>query len=110
MDLQGYPHQLEYHRELAKGHRKHEYTELADDMGFILEHRAERRQAWTVRYATACAQDFLERRGVPSGTFLVTVYRLFPGERKHVITVRMNWEKAGHVPLEKVIAKPTIRT
>jgi hypothetical protein len=104
MDLWGYPHELEYRREQAKGHREHEYTELVDDMGFILEYRAERRQAWTVRYTTACAEDFLERKCAPSGTVLVTVYRLYPGERNHVVTVRMNWEKVGHLPLEKVVA------
>jgi hypothetical protein len=91
MDRWGYPHELEYRRELAKGHLKREYTELVDDMGFILEHRAERWKDWTVRYTTACAQDFLQRKRARSGTFLVTVYRLFPDERRHVVTVRMKW-------------------
>jgi len=41
MDRYGYPHELEYRRE-AGGKRVLEYTELVDDMGFVLEHRSER--------------------------------------------------------------------
>lgn len=87
----GYPHELEYRRERAKGLREHEYTELVDDMGFVFEHRAEIWKDWTVRYTTACAQDFLLRKRAKAGTFVVSVYRLFPHERTHVVTVRMAW-------------------
>ncbi|MCU1687212.1 MAG: hypothetical protein JWQ81_7951 [Amycolatopsis sp.] len=91
MDLWGYPHELEYRREERKGFREHEYTELVDDMGFVFEHRSELWKNWTVRYTTACAQDFLQRKHAPRGTFVVSLYRLFPGERRHVVTIRLKW-------------------
>jgi hypothetical protein len=91
MDRYGYPHELEYRREVAPGERVHEYTELVDDMGFVLEHRSERYEGWTVRYGTACAHDYLSRKRARAGTFLVSVYRLFPGRRDHVVTIRVNW-------------------
>jgi hypothetical protein len=81
MDQRGYPHELEHRRELAKGHREQEYTELVDDTGFILEHRAERLKEWTVRYTTACAQDFLQRQRARSGTVLSPCTGGFPTSR-----------------------------
>lgn len=60
-------------------------------MGFLLEHRAERWEGWTVRYSTACAQDFLRRKRARPGTFVVSVHRLFHAARKHVVTIRMRW-------------------
>lgn len=106
MDHWGYPHELEYHRELGKGRRQHEHTELVDDMGFLLEHRAERWEGWNVRYATACAQDFLARKRAYPGVFVVSVYRLFPDARKHVVTIRLDWpgKITRDLPSEKVTA------
>lgn len=102
MDRYGYPHELEYRREAGE-RRVHEYTELVDDMGFVLEHRSERYQGWTVRYGTACAHDYLSRKRAKPGTFVVSVYRLFPGRRDHVVTIRVSWPpKKGQVhPSEK---------
>jgi hypothetical protein len=82
-------------------------SELVDDMGFLLEHRSERYRGWTVRYGTACAHDYLSRKRARPGTFVVSVYRLFPGRRDHVVTVRVNWppKKAEVDPSEKVAAK-----
>lgn len=106
MDRFGYPHELEYRREIRTGERVHEYTELVDDMGFLLEHRRERYESWTVRYGTACAEDFLTRKRAKPGTFVVSVYRLFPGRRDHVVTVRLEWppKKSGIHPSEKPFA------
>jgi len=107
MDRFGYPHELEYRRELGAGERVHEYTEFVDDMGFLLEHRHERYQGWTVRYGTACAHDFLTRKRAKPGTFVVSIYRLFPERRDHVITIRVNWppKKSQVHPSEKRAAK-----
>ncbi|QRP45933.1 hypothetical protein [Amycolatopsis sp. FDAARGOS 1241] len=90
MDVWGYPHELEYRREVG-AMRVHEYTELVDDMGFVLEHRSERYAGWTVRYGAACAHDFLARQHAKPGSYVVSVFRLFPDARKHVVTLRMNW-------------------
>src|SRR4051794_41800465 len=87
MDRYGYPHELEYRREVAPGERVHEYTELVDDMGFVLEHRSERYQGWTVRYGTACAHDYLSRKRARPGGFVVSVYRLFPERREPARTI-----------------------
>ncbi|QWF84287.1 hypothetical protein [Amycolatopsis sp. CA-230715] len=90
--MDGYPHELEYRREHAKGIRELAYVELVDDMGFTMEHRAELRERWAVRYATACAEDFLARQRAKPGRFVVSVYRLRPEEpRHHLITIRLTW-------------------
>jgi hypothetical protein len=106
MDRYGYPHELEYRRE-AGDRRVHEYTELVDDMGFVLEHRSERYEGWTVRYGTACAHDYLSRKRARPGTFVVSVYRLRPGRRDHVVTIRLSWppKKSGVHPSEKAGAE-----
>ncbi len=111
MDSYGYPHELEYRREIAPGERVHEYTELVDDMGFVLEHRSHRYQGWTVRYGTACAYDYLFRKRARPGTFVVSVYRLFPERRDHVVTVRVNWppEKTGSSPVGKTGCRTTMK-
>ncbi|MFE0028415.1 hypothetical protein [Amycolatopsis sp. NPDC059021] len=98
MDVWGYPHQLEYYREVAKDRRVHEYTELVDDMGFVLEHHAERWKKWQVRYGTACAEDFLTRKCAKPGRFVVHIYRLFPDSRKHLVSLRMKWQPARPKP------------
>jgi len=102
----GYLHELVYHRELGKGRRQHEHTEFVDDMGFVLEHRAELWENWTVRYSTACALDFLDRKRAYPGTFLVSVYRLFPDARNHVVTIKLKWSGkiTRDLPSEKVAA------
>ncbi|GAA4550244.1 hypothetical protein [Amycolatopsis samaneae] len=98
MDVWGYPHEIEYHRETAKGERAHEYTELVDDMGFVFEHRAEHRERWAVSYGTACAQDFLARKRAEPGKFLVHIYRLFPDGRTHLVSLRTRWPPATRTP------------
>ncbi|MEV6440550.1 hypothetical protein [Amycolatopsis sp. NPDC051716] len=111
MDSYGYPHELEYLREVTPGERVHEYTELVDDMGFVLEHRSHRYQGWTVRYGTACAHDYLSRKRARPGTFVVSVYRLFPERRDHVVTIRVNWppEKTGSSPVGKTGCRTTMK-
>lgn len=101
MDTWGYPHELEYRREVPGGERVHEYTELVDDMGFVLEHRSDRYAGWTARYGAACAHDYLARKRAKAGTFLVSVYRLFPNYRTHVVAVRVKW------PAKKVEVHPS---
>ncbi|MQA09555.1 MAG: hypothetical protein GEU98_13585 [Pseudonocardiaceae bacterium] len=87
-----YVHHIEYRRELSKGRRIHEYTEYADDMGFCLEHRAERKQDWLVKYTRYCTEDFLGRMRAAPGTWVVSVYRACNGdERTHLVTIRMRW-------------------
>jgi hypothetical protein len=107
MDRYGYPHELEYRRELAPGERVHEYTELVDDMGFVLEHRHDRYEGWTVRYGTACAHDYLSRKRARPGIFVVSVYRLLLEGRDHVVTIRVSWPpKKGRIhPSEKSAAE-----
>ncbi|GAB3505634.1 hypothetical protein [Amycolatopsis cihanbeyliensis] len=92
MHIPGYPHEIEYRRERSKGYRDHLYTELADDMGFCLVHREDRKEAYLVGYATACAEDFLGRVNAPRGTWVVSVYRRWPEPaRDHVVTIRLRW-------------------
>jgi hypothetical protein len=100
MDSYGYPHELEYRRELGDG-RVHEYTELVDDMGFVLEHRHDRYAGWTARYGAACAHDYLFRKRARPGIFVVSVYRLRPDGREHVVTLRLSW------PPKKSVVHPS---
>ncbi|MGW4064697.1 hypothetical protein ACWEGE_40865 [Amycolatopsis sp. NPDC004747] len=110
MDRYGYPHELEYRREAGR-ERVLEYTELVDDMGFVLEHRSDRYRGWTVRYGTACAHDYLFRKRARPGTFVVSIYRLFPERREHVVTVRVNWppENPGSSPVGKPGRRTTMK-
>ncbi|MEV6827692.1 hypothetical protein [Amycolatopsis sp. NPDC051102] len=111
MGSEGYPHRLEYRREVAPGAWVHEYTELVDDMGFVMEHRRDRYRDWTVRYGTECACDFLFRRRARPGTFVVDIYRLFPGRCEHVVTVRVDWppEKTGSSPVGEPGCQATMK-
>ncbi|GAA1967251.1 hypothetical protein [Amycolatopsis minnesotensis] len=94
MKIWGYPHELEYRFESAKGFREHLYTERVDDMGFCLEHRDELREDWLVRYATACAEDYLGRQRAPCGMWVVSVYRETADGRDHLVTIRTRWTAA----------------
>lgn len=108
----GYPHELEYRFERAKGYREHLYTELVDDMGFVLEHRSAMWEGWLVRYTGACAEDYLRRVRAKHGVWLVSVYALLPPDhaRKHRITVRVRWnsQKVGSVPVGEVSRRTTM--
>ncbi|TCP46304.1 hypothetical protein EV191_114101 [Tamaricihabitans halophyticus] len=88
-----YRHDIEYRRELAKGHRVHTYTERAEDMGFCFSQPPGREQQWLVHYTRACAEDFLYRVEAPSGDWIVSVYRRPPDRsRQHIVTIRMRWQ------------------
>ncbi|MEC3982179.1 hypothetical protein [Amycolatopsis sp. H20-H5] len=92
-----YPHELRYQREQLLV-----YTEVVDDMGFVLETHRERKEAWLVRYTTGCAEDFLDRRCAKPGQYLVSVHRLSP-ERVHLVTVPL--KKVGIHPSENALAE-----
>ncbi|WP_157357366.1 hypothetical protein [Amycolatopsis nigrescens] len=93
-----------------KGDRAHEYTERVDDMGFCLEHRARLREQWLVRYATACAHDYLRRVCARPGSWVVSVYRGQGAGREHLVTVRTKWtpEKYPDSPVGKPVAPATM--
>ncbi|GAB3504706.1 hypothetical protein [Amycolatopsis cihanbeyliensis] len=99
----GYPHEIEYRHERARGYREHVYTERVDDMGFCLEHHKDRREAWLARYTGACAEDYFRRVRPRRGTWVVSVYRLLESDRMHLVTIRMTWpaRKSGDHPSEK---------
>ncbi|WP_179956650.1 hypothetical protein [Amycolatopsis anabasis] len=62
-----------------------------------------------MRYTTACAQDYLDRVAARAGTWLVSVYRLLGGERRHLVTVRMKREKLGDSPVGKSSPRTTMQ-
>ncbi|MQA11435.1 MAG: hypothetical protein GEU98_23360 [Pseudonocardiaceae bacterium] len=91
-----YPHEIEYCRELAKGHRVHEYTEYVDDQGFCFEHRAERQESYLAHYTRVCAEDYFARVRAAAGTWIVSAYRLVDGERRHLVTIKMLRKVRAH--------------
>lgn len=86
-----YKHEIEYRREIAKGHRVHEYTEHVNDQGFVFEHRPEHKQCYLVAYTHLCAVDYFQRVHPTHGIWVVSAYRLLEGERKHLVTIKMRW-------------------
>ncbi|WP_415830277.1 hypothetical protein [Kibdelosporangium persicum] len=91
MSAWNYTHEIEYRRELSKGHRVHEFTETVEDQGWCFSQPPESKQAWLITYTRACAEDYLARRGAKAGTFIVTVYQQRPDRRVLVIAIRMKW-------------------
>lgn len=85
-----YLHRLEYRREVSKYKRELVYTELADDHGFCFRKRTRTREESLDIYTRLCAEDYLDRVHAPAGTWLITVYRLWP-EPVNLCTIRLTW-------------------
>lgn len=68
-------HRLEYQREHAKGQCETVYTERVEDTGWRSRPKGYTDERWFVAYTRCCAEDFLDRRDAPPGTYVVAVYR-----------------------------------
>jgi hypothetical protein len=93
-------HVLEYHRIHAKGQQTHAYTERVEDNGWKLIISGMTREQWFTTYTRACAEDFLERRCAPKGTYVIAVYRTGrspDGDRLALGSIRIKWRVDGLV-------------
>lgn len=88
-----YWHRVEYNLVHDDGSRTHEYSELADDQGWLFRHNTMSREEYLVYYTRACAIDYLDRVHATPGThWVVAVYRLTDsGERKPVCSIRLKY-------------------
>lgn len=89
-----YWHRIEYRRELAKGHRLHEHTELVEDAGWTLKYKGVTREQWFARYTHACAEDYLARARAHPGMWVVAVWRTgatSAGKGELLGSIRMRW-------------------
>ena len=66
-------HRVEYRREVAVGHRTHEYTEIVEDAGLDVS-GARSLSSGSSSY-TRIAEDFLDRVNARPGTWVVAVWR-----------------------------------
>ena len=85
-------HEIEYHRRYDRDRREHVHTEVVDDPGSVLVHDPAKLQEWLVRCTRVCAEEYLRRAHARAGEWLVHVYRLLDGERRHVVSIRMRWD------------------
>lgn len=91
LTMPAHMHAIEYYRQHDRDWREHAYTEIVDDQGFVLVHDPAKREQWLVRYTRACAEDYFTRVRAEPGEWVVHVYRLLDGERRHLVSIRMHW-------------------
>ncbi|TCP54115.1 hypothetical protein EV191_103156 [Tamaricihabitans halophyticus] len=95
MPTWNYWHRLEYRRVLRKGHYLHEYTEVVEDQGWVLQRRGMSKEEYFTYYTQACARDFLGRVRATPGTWIVAVYHTgetSDGPRTLRGSIRMRWQ------------------